>query len=90
MKELTHELKTLIITTLNLEDYRPEDIRDDEPLFFDGLGLDSIDALELGVALQKKYGVTFKGGTKENIEHFRSIQTIAAFIQASSKPTASN
>ena len=56
MAELELEIKQLIIDTLMLEDIKPEDIDSAEPLFVEGLGLDSIDALELGVALQKKYG----------------------------------
>ncbi len=54
MKELINQVKQLIIETLELEDIEPEDIADDEALFVDGLGLDSIDALELGVAIKKK------------------------------------
>ena len=57
MSDLELEIKKLIISSLNLEDYQPEDITSEESLFADGLGLDSIDALELGVALQKKYGL---------------------------------
>ena len=55
---LIEELKSLIIEALNLEDVTPADIETDAPLFNEGLGLDSIDALELGLALKKKYGIT--------------------------------
>ena len=55
--ELKEELKNLIIETLDLDEITPDDIVDDEPLFIDGLGLDSIDALELGMALKKKYNM---------------------------------
>ena len=80
MQKLEIEIKQLIIDCLNLEDYKPEDIDSSAPLFSEGLGLDSIDALELGVALQKKYGLSFSGGTKENKEHFFSIETLAKFV----------
>jgi acyl carrier protein len=81
MSQLELEIKQLIIKTLNLEDYSPEDIQTEAPLFGDGLGLDSIDALELGVEIQKQYGLSFKGGTKENKEHFYSVASLANFIQ---------
>lgn len=55
MQELEHEIKQLIIASLSLEDIAPDDIETEAPLFVDGLGLDSIDALELGLALQKRY-----------------------------------
>jgi acyl carrier protein len=80
MQKLEIEIKQLIIDCLNLEDYKPEDIDSSAPLFGEGLGLDSIDALELGVALQKKYGLSFSGGTKENKKHFFSIETLAKFV----------
>lgn len=80
MQELELEIKQLIIECLNLEDYKPADIDSAAPLFGEGLGLDSIDALELGVALQKKYGLSFSGGTKENKEHFYSVETLAKFV----------
>ena len=57
MDELKQEIKELIISSLELEDVKPEDIKDDAPIFGKGLGLDSIDALELGVAIKKKFGV---------------------------------
>ena len=60
MDKLMLDLKTQIIAQLNLQDTKPEDIGDDQPLFVDGLGLDSIDALELIVLMEKKYGVKIK------------------------------
>jgi acyl carrier protein len=81
MNQLELEIKQLIIKTLNLEDYSPDDIQAEAPLFGEGLGLDSIDALELGVELQKQYGISFKGGGKENKEHFYSVASLANFIQ---------
>ena len=62
---IEQELKVLIIDTLNLEDITPEDIISEEPLFNDGLGLDSIDALELGLAIKSKYGITLSQESEE-------------------------
>lgn len=78
--ELQEELKTLIISALELEDIVPADIETDAPLFGDGLGLDSIDALELGMALKKKYGVVFEAGSAENKKHFASVAALADYI----------
>ena len=81
MDNLTTELKALIIETLELEDMRVDDIKDKEPLFEGGLGLDSIDALELGVALKNKYQVSVKDEDEEDIKkYFYSVQTLADFI----------
>jgi acyl carrier protein len=81
MNELITDLKKEIITQLNLQDITPEEIKDDAPLFVDGLGLDSIDVLELIVLLQKKYGVKIDGA-KEGKSVFYSVKTMAEFIQA--------
>ncbi len=83
MPDLKAELKELIIVTLDLEDITPNEIIDDEPLFVEGLGLDSIDALEIGVALQQKYDIKVSTKSENLKEHFFSIDTIAAFIQKS-------
>ena len=64
--ELREELKQLIIESLALEEITPSDIKDDEPLFNEGLGLDSIDALELGMALKRKYDITLESNKEEN------------------------
>ena len=80
MNNLENEVKALIIEALNLEDMTPEDIETDAPLFGEGLGLDSIDALELGLAVKKRFGVSLSGETEEVREHFRSIASLAAFI----------
>ncbi|QWD07915.1 acyl carrier protein [Polynucleobacter paneuropaeus] len=80
MNDLELEIKKLIISSLNLEDYQPEDITSEESLFADGLGLDSIDALELGVALQKKYGLELTNVTKTEGKHFYSVATLAKFV----------
>lgn len=82
--DLVRELKELIITTLRLEEITPEDIQDDAPLFGDGLGLDSIDALELVVALEKKYGVSIPD-SEVGEKVFRSMNALAAFVRAESK-----
>ena len=82
MDNLKLQIKELIIDALELEDIKPEDIVDSEPLFGEGLGLDSIDALELGVALRKKFGIRFsaeKAG--ENRKHFASVDALAAYIE---------
>ncbi|MBI2769154.1 MAG: acyl carrier protein [Burkholderiales bacterium] len=82
MRQLEQEIKELIISALSLEDTRPEDIDAQAPLFVEGLGLDSIDALELGVALQKKYGVTMSADSAETRRHFASVSSLVAFVQA--------
>ncbi len=77
---LEEEIKELIISTLELEDITPSDIDSEEALFVEGLGLDSIDALELGMALKKKYNLTMSSDKSKNKEHFYSVKTLAAFI----------
>lgn len=83
MPDTKLELKKLIIETLNLEDITSEDIHDDAPLFGEGLGLDSIDALELGVAIKKKYNVTIDSQDPLVRQHFSSISNLAKFVDAS-------
>ena len=82
---LENEIKTLIIESLELEDVTVDDIQDEEPLFVSGLGLDSIDALELGMALKKKYHVDLGDNKEENKKHFYSVKTIADFIRNNMK-----
>ncbi len=77
----THELKSKIIESLKLQDITPELIEDDAPLFGTGLGLDSIDALELVVLLEKEYGIVIKD-IEEGRPAFRSVKTLAEFIEA--------
>ena len=74
------EVKRLIIEVLQLEDMAPSDINAAAPLFGDGLGLDSIDALELGVALHKRYGITLSADSEDTRRHFASVRTLAAMI----------
>lgn len=78
---LEHELKALIISTLDLEDITAADIDSEAPLFGDGLGLDSIDALELGLAIAKSYNVKMDADNEETRQHFASIKALAAFVQ---------
>jgi acyl carrier protein len=78
---MENEIKLLIIESLFLEDIKPEDIKNDEALFGDGLGLDSIDALELGIALQRKYGIIIKEGDEENRQHFASVNSLSEFVK---------
>lgn len=81
MHKLENEIKLLIIDSLDLEDVSVEDIDTDEALFGDGLGLDSIDALELGLALKKKYKIKLKSSAEDSKEHFYSVASLAKFIQ---------
>ena len=80
MKNLEAELKQLINDTLELEGVNPKDIASDAPLFSGGLGLDSIDALELGVALKKKYHIHIDTNSAELANYFASIKTLAGFV----------
>lgn len=75
------EVKQLIIEVLQLEDITPDDIGSAAPLFGEGLGLDSIDALELGVALQRRYGISLSPDSEYTRRHFASIQALAAMIE---------
>ena len=82
MNDLAEELKILLIDTLVLEEIKPGDIVTDAPLFNEGLGLDSIDALELGVAIQKRYDLKIDGSAQENRERFYSIASLSEFVAA--------
>jgi len=82
MKETEQALKELIIEALNLEDLTPDDIETEAPLFGEGLGLDSIDALELGVAVRRKYGVNLDVDSEEIRDHFASVASLARFVTA--------
>jgi acyl carrier protein len=80
MDNLKYQIKELIISALELEDIKPENISDSDPIFGEGLGLDSIDALELGIALKKNFGVKFSSENADNKEHFASVDALAAYI----------
>lgn len=82
-QQLETEIKLLIIESLALEDIEVEDINSQSALFNDGLELDSIDALELGVAIKNKYKISIKDENEEDIQkHFFSVASLAAFIQS--------
>ena len=81
MRVTEEDIKQLIIDVLQLEDMAPADIDAQAPLFVEGLGLDSIDALELGVALQKRYGITLSAKAEENRRHFASVRALAEMIE---------
>ena len=92
LEESAEELQEVIVTSLGFVEIRdqqgstssivkPEDITNDEALFGDGLGLDSIDALELGIALQQKYGIKIIEGDEENRKHFFSVNSISEFVK---------
>jgi acyl carrier protein len=80
--ELERELKQLIVDALKLDDTAPEDIDSDEPLVGTGLGLDSIDILELAMAVHKHFGVKTGSDDSQNREVYGSVRALAAFILA--------
>jgi len=82
MDELYTEIKQMIISSLALEDISAADIETDAPLFGEGLGLDSIDALELGVALQRQYGITLASDSADTKRHFASVKALAELVAA--------
>ncbi|ALS35036.1 acyl carrier protein [Pseudoalteromonas translucida KMM 520] len=81
MTELKVQIKQLIISSLDLEDMTTADIADDEALFVDGLGLDSIDALELGLAIKKQFDVKIDANSEQTKAHFASVNSLANFIE---------
>lgn len=81
MDKLMSDLKSQIIEQLNLQDTKPEDIGDDQPLFVDGLGLDSIDALELIVLLQQQYKIKLSNA-EDGPRVFKTVRTMAEYITA--------
>ncbi len=86
MEELEREIKGLIVESLKLEGVTPESIQSEAPLFGEGLGLDSIDALELAMALRKRYGVKFEASNAANREVFGSIRSLAGFVSRNRQP----
>lgn len=82
MSVQANEIKQLIIDVLALEDIQVTDIADDAPLFGDGLGLDSIDALELGLALKKHYNVRLNAESEETKQHFQSVNSLLALVNS--------
>lgn len=79
---LEHEIAQLIIDTLNLEHLTAADIPAEQPLFGEGLGLDSVDALELALALQKNYGIRIESDVKDARRHFATTASLAAFVES--------
>jgi acyl carrier protein len=80
-ENIEREIAELIVETLNLEDVKSSDIDFDEPLFYDGLGLDSIDSLELSMALSARYGFQLKSDDPNNKEIFSSIRSLAKHVK---------
>lgn len=80
-EDLELRIKQVIVDALMLEDVKPEAIKTDDPLFVEGLGLDSIDALELAVALHSEFGVRTKADDERNREIFHSVASLAKFIR---------
>lgn len=80
MNDLRRKLKELLIERLKFEEMTPDEIGDDDPLFAGGLGLDSIDALEIVVMLEGEFGIKVKNETSAR-DHFRSIATLADFVE---------
>lgn len=84
-EQIETRLKEIVVTSLDLEDVTVADIETDVPLFGDGLGLDSIDALELGMAVKKEFGITFSSNPADNRKIFESVKTLADYIQSQGK-----
>ena len=84
-EELEGRIKEIVVESLDIEDLTVADIETDVPLFGEGLGLDSIDALELGMAIKKSFGVVFSQNPADNKAIFRSVKTLADFIQEQKK-----
>ena len=82
MSNLQLEIKNLIIDALGLEDMAAEDIAADLSLFGEGLGLDSVDALELGLAIQKRFGFKIDADAKDTRKHFANVASLAAFVSS--------
>jgi len=83
-RKMLVETKSFLIEALRVPDMKPEDLADDEPLFAEGLGLDSIDALTLVVAIDKKYGIRVPDAAVSR-KHFESVETLATFLESMKK-----
>ena len=84
-EEIETKLKETVVSALDLEDLTPADIETDVPLFGEGLGLDSIDAMEPGMAVKKAFGVSFSSNPADNKQIFRSVKTLADYVEAQQK-----
>jgi len=82
LQGLERELKELVVEALALEDIEPDEIVTGDPLFVEGLGLDSIDALEITMVLEQRYGVQIEDDAEQNKKIFASISSLAAFVAA--------
>jgi acyl carrier protein len=80
MNELEQEMKQLIVEALMLDDVTPDEIESEAPLFVDGLGLDSIDALELAIAIEKRYGIRIKASDEDKRRIFGSVRALCTYI----------
>ena len=80
--ELEEEIRQVVLASVEVDGLTAADLPGDVPLFGEGVGLDSIDALEIGAALRRKFQVKFKAKAEENREHFRTIASLASFIAA--------
>ena len=80
-EEIETKLKETVVSALDLEDLTPADIETDVPLFGEGLGLDSIDAMEHGMAVKKAFGVSFSSNPADNKQIFRSVKTLADYVE---------
>ena len=87
LAEIRTRLKQLLVTSLNLENVRPEDIKDDAPLFNEGLGLDSLDAVEIVVLLQRNFGLEVKDMEKGR-KIFQSVNTLAEYVYENTQAKA--
>ncbi|MCG5529923.1 phosphopantetheine-binding protein [Halorhodospira halochloris] len=87
LSKLESEIAQLIIESLNLEDVTPDQIDPEAPLFGDGLGLDSIDALELALTLSRRYGVQIKSDDSNTREIFANLRSLASHIEANRTDT---
>jgi acyl carrier protein len=83
---LEREVSAFLIELLNLEDVKVSDIDPNAPLFVEGLGLDSIDALEIGVGLQKRYGIKLSADASENRKYFQSVRSLCELIRSNPAP----
>ena len=79
--DIESKLKEIVVTALDLEDLTPADVETEVPLFGEGLGLDSIDALELGMAVKKQFGIAFSSNPADNKKIFYSVKTLADYIE---------
>lgn len=84
-EQIESKLKEIVVTSLDLEDITVADIETDVPLFGEGLGLDSIDALELGMAVKKEFGITFSSNPADNKKIFHSVKSLADYIEKQGK-----